>query len=80
MPENEFSTDHDALITLIAEVRQVRYDIKDLKDGITAQIDDHEIRIRAQEAFRWKLIGINSAVSFTITVLGVLAAFLVLGH
>lgn len=46
MQEPEFKNDHDALITLIAEVRQIREDIKDLKDGTSDRISDHEKRIQ----------------------------------
>ncbi len=35
--------DHDLLILLLGEVRQVKDDIKDLKDNTKDQIADHEV-------------------------------------
>lgn len=51
--------DHDLLITLNADfqsfVRQYRLDIKDLKDGTTMKLGDHESRIRLVEHFLEKI-------------------------
>ena len=41
--------DHDLLIELRAEMRAVRADIKELKDGMALTIKDHETRIRYLE-------------------------------
>ena len=50
MSENPESTaDHDLLIELRTEMRAVRGDIKELKDGIAVTIKDHETRIRTLE-------------------------------
>lgn len=45
----EFKNDHDALVTIIAEVRQIRIDIRDLRDGMSDTIKDHERRINTLE-------------------------------
>ncbi len=42
-------TDHDLLITLHEQIKQVRTDIAALKDGTADKIADHEKRIRAIE-------------------------------
>ncbi len=66
--ENVKSTDHDAIVTLISEVRQVRIDIRDLKDGTSATVADHENRIRRIELWGALFIGgiyiINALLGF----------------
>lgn len=42
-------TDHDLLITLHEQIKNVRTDIKDLKDGTGSKLTDHEARIRVLE-------------------------------
>lgn len=53
MPDSEFKSDHDAIITLIAEFRgfseRVTADIKEIKDNTKATLNDHEARIRSLE-------------------------------
>ena len=48
--------DHDLLIELHENIelnfKQVKADIKDLKDGTSRQIDDHEVRIKTLELWR----------------------------
>lgn len=41
--------DHDLLVTVHEQVKQVRVDIKELKDGTSVKIGDHEARIRRLE-------------------------------
>ena len=38
MDTMEFKSDHDILVTLVEQVKQVREDIKDLKEGTTIRI------------------------------------------
>ena len=45
-----YQLDHDLLIELRTEMRAARCDIKELKDGISVTINDHESRIRTLEA------------------------------
>lgn len=54
MPE---MNDHDALVTLIAEVRQLQQDIRDLKDGTSVKVSDHETRLRRLELWGGMAIG-----------------------
>lgn len=42
--------DHDVLIELRTEMRAIRADIKELKDGTSGKITDHENRIRLLES------------------------------
>ncbi len=49
--------DHDLLITLHEQIKNVRSDIKDLKDGTGAKLDDHEARLRRVEL--WGAIGLG---------------------
>ncbi len=42
-------SDHDLLIRLETKLDQVCVDIKDLKDGFSAKLANHEIRITAME-------------------------------
>lgn len=72
-------TDHDLLIQLHENITlnfaQVKADIKDLKDGTSNQLMDHEGRIRSVEAFKWKLVGINAAISGGIAIAALVIAF-----
>lgn len=65
----EFTNDHDALIALLVEVRQMRKEIQELKDGTAGSVKDHEVRIQKLEATRTKqtiLLSIYSAVGATL--------------
>ena len=42
-------TDHDLLITMHEQIRGIKADIKDLKDGTSAELKDHENRIKKLE-------------------------------
>lgn len=46
---HEYKTDHDLLLELRVEMRLLREDIKEMKNGIKITIDDHETRIRGLE-------------------------------
>lgn len=52
--------DHNLLITMHEQIKQLRIDIRDLKDGTSAKIQDHEMRLRRLE---W-----GYAVGFTLLV------------
>jgi hypothetical protein len=47
--ENLQTYDHDTLIRLETIVTQISSDIKELKDGISDKLADHEIRIKTCE-------------------------------
>lgn len=57
--------DHDLLIELKTKIEGIRDDIKDLSDGTTKQIADHETRLNTLETEKTKivvLLGIASAI------------------
>jgi hypothetical protein len=49
----EYQSDHDVLIELRTEMRGMRSDIKDLRNGTSERITDHELRLRALERRVW---------------------------
>jgi hypothetical protein len=58
------TNDHDILITLVAEVKGLREDIKEIKDGTTLKISDHETRLRRLEWFGAIAVGLSYALQF----------------
>jgi hypothetical protein len=57
MPDRRQNSDHDLLVTLHEQVKQIRTDIKDLKDGTSATIQDHETRLRFLEKYQARIVG-----------------------
>lgn len=49
--------DRDLLVELRTEIAGIKSDIKDIKDGTTVTLADHEMRLRKEEAFRNLIIG-----------------------
>lgn len=62
--EDQKLNDHDLLITLHSEVKGIRADIKELKDGTAGRLDDHEVRIRRLEWAYAVGIGLSIALQF----------------
>lgn len=66
MNNSENTSDHDLLIDLRAQVRELRDDIKRMNDGGNRVIADHETRIRLLEKYVWLAVGalyfINAAI------------------
>lgn len=56
--------DHDLLVGLHVEVKQIRTDIKDLKDGTSNKILDHELRLRRLELWGAIALGLSYALNF----------------
>lgn len=50
-------SDHDLLIQLGEQIKQVRHDIKELSDGTATKVSDHESRIRRVEMWGFMAIG-----------------------
>lgn len=61
---NQEMNDHDLLVTMHEQIKQVRVDIQDLKDGTSAKILDHELRLRRLELWGGIAIGISYALQF----------------
>lgn len=77
MPLTELiQNDHDILVRLHENIelnfRQVKADIKDLKDGTSNQLTDHEKRIQFIERYKgtiqttFTLYGVAIGASFTV--------------
>jgi hypothetical protein len=65
MDANHFSReDRDLLVELRTEVAGIRVDIKDLKDGTTIKLTDHEMRLRRLELWGGIAIGLSFALQF----------------
>lgn len=46
MSSLDYTNDHDILVAMNEQIKQVRHDIQDLKDGTSVKINDHEVRLR----------------------------------
>jgi len=57
-------SDHDLLITLHSEMKGIRNEIVDLKDGVKDQLKDHENRIRRLELWGSIALGLLYAIQF----------------
>ena len=57
-------TDHDLLITMHEQIKGIKADIKDLKDGTSTTLTDHENRIRRLELWGAIAIGFSYALQF----------------
>ena len=64
---NQEMNDHDLLVTMHEQIKQVRVDIQDLKDGTSTKISDHELRIRRLELWSAIAIGFMYAVQAYVT-------------
>lgn len=64
MTEHQYRDDHDLLVAMSEQIKQVRVDIQDLKDGTSTKIADHELRLRRLELWGAMAIGGAYAVEF----------------
>ena len=55
-------SDHDLIVAMHEQLKQVRIDIADLKDGTSNKIQDHEGRLRRIETWGWIAIGALYAI------------------
>ena len=68
--------DHDLLIELKTRIEGIKADIKDLKDGTSTQINDHENRLNSLESAKSK-----QAIMITVIIaLGFIATTLLVYH
>lgn len=56
--------DHDLLVTMHEQIKGIKTDIKDLKDGTSIKLSDHEIRLRRIENWGSIAIGLGYALQF----------------
>lgn len=57
-------SDHDLLITMHEQIKGIKGDIKDLKDGTGTKLQDHESRLRRLELWGAILVGVSYALQF----------------
>lgn len=62
--------DHDSIIRLESKVDQILTDIKELKDGFSSKIDDHEKRLQTLESIKTKMVGVSVAIGIALTLAG----------
>jgi hypothetical protein len=67
-------TDHDLLIELKTRMEGLRNDIKDLNDGTTLKIENHEVRLGKLETARTSQ---SVLISIGIAILSVLVSLLI---
>lgn len=53
----QYQNDHDLLVSLTTEMRLLREDIREMKDGNRVTLQDHENRLRFIERYMWIAIG-----------------------
>jgi hypothetical protein len=76
MADRRQNSDHDLLVTLHEQVKQIRTDIKELKDGTQTRLSnletdrvtqkeylDHENRLRFIEKYVWGAVGIIGLIN-----------------
>jgi hypothetical protein len=68
MPDDQNNRDHDLLIRLDQKVDALSTDIKDLKDGTAATINDHELRLRFLEKYQARIVGALGVVNLILVV------------
>lgn len=56
--------DHDLLVTMHEQIKGIKNDIKDLKEGHNEKLLDHELRIRRLELWGAIAIGFSYALQF----------------
>lgn len=56
--------DHDLLVTMHEQIKGIKNDIKDLKDGTSMKLADHEARLRRLELWGAIALGISYALNF----------------
>jgi hypothetical protein len=61
--------DHDLLVELKTEMRLLREDIREMKDGNTVTLEDHESRIRFLERWVWLAVGALGIIEVAFTAL-----------
>jgi len=70
-------SDHDLLITMHEQIRGIKSDIKEIKDGTTLKIEDHELRLRIIERFKDNWTGRNAILAVVVMfVIGWLGSYL----
>jgi hypothetical protein len=69
--------DHDLLVTLHEQVKQIRTDIKEIKEGTADKINDHEHRLRFLEKYQARVVGALAIINILFVILGLAFKFLI---
>ena len=56
--------DHDLLVTMHEQIKGIKSDIKDLKDGTSTKLTDHELRLRRLELWGGIAVGVSYGLQF----------------
>ena len=56
--------DHDLLVTMHEQIKGIKADIRDLKDGTSTKLSDHELRLRRLELWGGIALGASYALQF----------------
>jgi hypothetical protein len=83
MESIEFKSDHDIIVMMATELKQVRIDVRDLKDGTFAKISDHDHRIEALETWRAAQVvslATQTQLLRTLIALGILILGMIVWH
>lgn len=56
--------DHDLLVTMHEQIKGIKADIRDLKDGTSTKLTDHELRLRRVELWGGIAMGLSFALQF----------------
>lgn len=56
--------DHDLLVTMHEQIKGIKADIKELKDGTSTKLSDHELRLRRLELWGGVMVGLSYALQF----------------
>ena len=63
-PEHFSREDRDLLITMHEQIKNIRADIHELKEGTASKLTDHEARLRRLELWSAIAIGVLYALQF----------------
>jgi hypothetical protein len=64
LTEHFSRSDRDLLVTMHEQIKGIKVDIRDLKDGTSAKISDHELRLRRLELWGGIAIGASYGLQF----------------
>lgn len=67
-------TEHDMLVTLVADVRNLSADFKNMNSNMVTQLNDHETRIRAAENINAELLGSRNALRWMVAIASAIGA------
>lgn len=67
LPLANYQNDHDLLVALNTEMRLLREEIREMKNGNIATLQDHETRLRFVERYMWLAIGALTITEFALT-------------